>query len=85
MVHKKHGILLQEMGRDVHTTSVSGPTLPVHNIGLHVRHTDCSDPITLWGNVVIDLDIVIVKDEGHLDLDDKRHKESIKHSKIDFP
>ena len=85
MVHEKHGILLQEMGQDVHTISILSPTFPVHNIGLHVRHTDCSDPITLRGNVVIDPDIVIVKDEGHLDLDDKRHKESITHSKIDFP
>jgi len=85
MVHEKHGILLQEMDGDAYTTSVSGPTLSVHNIGLHVRHTDCSNPITLRGDVVIDLDIVIVKDEGHLDLDDKRHKEPIPHSEIDFP
>jgi hypothetical protein len=73
--------------RNGYTTSASGScrTLPVHNIGRHVRHTDRSDPIILRGDVVLYLDIVIVKDEGNLDLDDKRHKESKAHSEIVFP
>ena len=54
-----------------------GRALPIHNIGLHVRHTYRPEPVILRCNAILDLYIVIVKDEGNLDLDDERHQETI--------